>query len=271
MARKNPHDDEPNENQDFNESDDTFGLPEIEYEPLNREQEVEETPEAEPTNEHSWNTEETYDTSASSETYEDTNEPVEPYDEPPPLEEANPDYQYDYEEEESSPVWPKALLIVLIILLALGGGGWYFFYYKPQQDEIARREAEAKERANEAAMKEQARRDSIAQVQADYEQHMRDSLAKINELTPAAGTIETLSSRTGRYHVVVASDIDDDLLMDFAKRLSAKGISSRIIPPFGNVKFFRLTIADGDSFGEAQSKANELKPEYGDGLWVMKY
>ena len=39
--RKKPGEDGPNENsENINESDDTFGLPEIEYEPLKREEET---------------------------------------------------------------------------------------------------------------------------------------------------------------------------------------------------------------------------------------
>jgi len=102
------------------------------------------------------------------------------------------------------------------------------------------------------------------------QKRISDSLAII-ELKPAEGTIETLEGRTGRYYVVVASDIDDDLLMDHAKDLSGKGISSKIIPPHGKVRFYRLAIADGDTYTSAQATADGLKAEHGDKLWVTKY
>jgi len=95
-----------------------------------------------------------------------------------------------------------------------------------------------------------------------------DSLAKAS---PAQGTIETLSERTRRYFVVVSSNIDDDLLMDYAKKLSAKGVSSKIIPPFGTTKFYRLAIADFDTYSAAQSSADVSKAEYGSALWVIRY
>ena len=68
-----------------------------------------------------------------------------------------------------------------------------------------------------------------------------------------------------------ARPIDDDLLMDYAKKLSAKGVSTKIIPPFGDNKFYRLAIADQDSFALAQSNADAAKADYGAGVWVIKY
>ena len=65
--------------------------------------------------------------------------------------------------------------------------------------------------------------------------------------------------------------IDDDLLMDYAKKLSAKGVSTKIIPPFGTKKFFRLAIGDHDTFALAQTNADAAKADYGGGVWVIKY
>jgi hypothetical protein len=71
--------------------------------------------------------------------------------------------------------------------------------------------------------------------------------------------------------VVIASAIDGDLIMDYARKLSAKGINAKIIPPFGNVKFHRLTVAEGETFAAAAQTAEGLKGEYTDGAWVIKY
>ena len=59
--------------------------------------------------------------------------------------------------------------------------------------------------------------------------------------------------------------------MDEAQRMSAKGVSTKIIPPYGKWKFYRLTISDDETFALAQAKADELKAQFGNGLWVMKY
>ncbi|HEU5291758.1 MAG TPA: hypothetical protein VFU05_14010, partial [Cyclobacteriaceae bacterium] len=63
----------------------------------------------------------------------------------------------------------------------------------------------------------------------------------------------------------------DDLLTDYAKKLTDQGVSSKLIPPFGKYKLYRLAIADGDTFAATQEIANGKKAEYGDALWVLKY
>ena len=88
---------------------------------------------------------------------------------------------------------------------------------------------------------------------------------------PVIGTIETLTAPTRRYYVIVTSDIDDDLLMDYAKKLSEKGVSTKIIPPFGGKNFYRLAIADHDSFASAQTNADAAKSDYGNTVWVLRY
>jgi hypothetical protein len=60
--------------------------------------------------------------------------------------------------------------------------------------------------------------------------------------------------------------------MDYAKKLSANGVSTKIIPPFGKSSFHRLAVADGDTYQTTQATADELKGgDYGDKLWVVKY
>jgi len=56
-----------------------------------------------------------------------------------------------------------------------------------------------------------------------------------------------------------------------AKKMSASGVSSKIIPPFGKWKFYRLAIADFDTFANAQAHADSKKAELGNGLWVIRY
>ena len=256
MAKgKTPNEDQPNDSENFNESDDTFGLPEIEYEPIDRDK-----------------SESTETTQEESTTYESQSSYQEETQEPTPMEEDNysqQSYSYSYQ-EEPSPVWPKALLIVVLILVVLGGGLWYFLYYKPQKDEEERLLAEKARREEVARRAEQARADSIRRVENERQQRIADSLALANT-RPAEGSIEQLGGRTGTYYVIAASNIDDDLLMDYARKLSSQGVSSKIIPPFGKVNFYRLAIEEGGTYQETQAKADNLKGEFGDKLWVLKY
>ena len=83
--------------------------------------------------------------------------------------------------------------------------------------------------------------------------------------------INTLNTRTGRSYVVVGSFFDDDLAMDYAKDLKAKGTTSYIIPPFGKSKFTRVAVEETGSFAEASTIANELAGQYKEQPWPLKY
>lgn len=260
MARRKQPEDEPEENDDQNGgSDDTFGLPEIEYEPINRENPPAGNvppPEPEP-------------------------EPQEKVDQPEYIEEqpvTDTPMERDevrqteytstyYDDDEGNSPWPKILGIGLLILI-IAGAGWYFGYKRPNDQAAAREKAQQEEQARMEANRIQQERAAEQARIAEENQRMADSVANA---TPAVGTIETLNERTGRYYVVIASAIDGDLLMDYAKTLSEKGVNAKIIPPYGNVRFHRLTVAEGETFAATQQTAEQLKSEYTEAAWVIKY
>jgi hypothetical protein len=215
--------------EDKNQEDaDNFGLPDIEYKPL-------EELDSSKSKEEEAPAEETPKTQSESQTF--------------------------YEEEESS---GSGVVIGIIVILVILVGGFLAYKYiwvpKKEKDRLAKLEQIRK-------VKEKATADSLARV-AEEERLRLEAAAKAK---PAEGTIETLSERTGRYYVVVSSSVDGDLAMDRAKKLSAEGKSSKIIPPFGKWKYYRLCIGDFDSFASAQSSADASKADWGEALWVLKY
>ncbi|MBS1559166.1 MAG: hypothetical protein JST69_10625 [Bacteroidetes bacterium] len=233
-----------------NESDDiqknqqdeeNFGLPEIEYKPLDQLEEKK--------------TEET--------TGEEHEEPREEEFHQDEHAQQKPEDVYEFEEETTSSKAPLVIGIIIALVVGVAGFMIYKFVYLPKkakQEQLAKDKAEA-ERKAEADRKAK---------EAEELRLKQEAEAKANA-KPADGTIETLAQRTGHYFVIVSSSIDGDLAMDRAKILSAKGISSKIIPPFGKWKYYRLGIGDFDSYASAQSSADASKTEYGNTLWVMKY
>jgi len=259
--RKKQNEDQPQENLDS--ADDTFGLPEIEYEPLKREateDDVIDKETTEPQSESFAQEEQPAEVPQEEETqskgeYVEENQFYEP------------NYSYPYPDDKPA-VWPKVLGFLLVLLIA-GGAVWYFVKYRPEK--LAE---EAKERRELLAIQEAARKKEADRLieQQRLEEEQRKATEAVGVATPAVGSIETLSGRSGRYYVVVASSIDGDLTMDYAKKLSAKGITTKIIPPFGNSKFHRLAVAEGDTYANAQATADGMKGgEYGDKVWVVKY
>jgi hypothetical protein len=253
MAKRDDQNEDEQKNENLNsDSDDSFGLPEIEYQPIQKKEE----PVEEPAETESAYESQSYDEPSSS--YEEEVAPVE----------EEPTYRYKPYEEEESSIWPKIIGILAVLVVALGAT-WYFVIYQPKQKaEAEKTRIEAEQRA--AAKKAQEEEENRLRLEREAAEKRRlDSLEAIK--TPPVGNIETLSGRTGRYYVVIASAIDKDLLMDYAKKLSAGGVSSKIIPPYGKHLVSRITIAEGDSFADAQAKADALKAEYGDAVWVLRY
>jgi len=231
MAKRKDKDDQANENlNDSNSGEDNFGLPDIEYKPLDTQQDQ---------------------ASSTTRTEETTTSET---------------YTYTPEEDEPSSNAPVVISILIGVVVVVGSFLVYQYWYKPKAEK-ERMELEALKK-KEAAYK-QARLDAEAAAEKRRKE-IADSTALANA-KPVIGTIETLSARTRGYYVVIASAVDGDLIMDYAKKLSVKGVSTKIIPPFGKWKFYRLTISDYDTFDAAQTSADAAKPEFGQGAWVIRY
>ncbi len=263
-SRKDSNEDDPQNENLNNDSDDSFGLPEIQYEPIRRNEPTDEPVEEVQASASPYEPEEEPQPETSELREEYTDEEQERESEY--IEEV-PTYTYQREEEEVS-LWPKILGIVLVILVALGIT-WYFALYKPKQDEEAAQARIVAEQQAAAQKQKEAEETRIRQEREAVEKRRLDSLALVK--TPTIGTIETLNARTGRYYVVIASAVDSDLLMDYAQKLTVNGVSAKIIPPFGRHRVSRLTIAEGDTFAAAAEKSEPLKAEFGDAVWVLKY
>lgn len=281
MAKKKNDDIENNDDindqnqDDFNEADDNFGLPDVDYTPLD---ETSDEPEA--SEDSSDSDEETYsssysDSNESQDTYESEETEVTAY--------ASDEYDNTSNEDESQEYVPGSYTppveensnvgkIIGIILFAVivSVGAWYMFYYRPAQQEKARIEMEQKKKAEEArlAQEKKAEEERRAREAAEAE---AARLAAEEAAKPKIGAIEAISARTGRFYCVVASAIDGDLAMDYAKKLSKKGINVTLIPPFGKSKFHRVTVDNLDSWAAAENRATELKGEFGEDVWVIKY
>lgn len=263
---------------DFNEADDSFGLPDVDYQPLDETTEEDTSSSSDDsTSSYSDDTSSSYSDSDDSYTSSDDSESdsyssdYQNNDTQEKEENSSDEYvpgSYTPPQEESSNV--GKIVAIVLILAVLGVGGWYFFIHKPAQEkEQARIEKLKKEEeAKRLAAEKKAEEERLAQEAADRE---AARLAAEEAAKPKIGTVETITARTGRYYVVIASDIDGDLAMDFANKLTKTGVSIKIIPPYGTSKFHRITVDNLDTWAAAENRANELKSEYGENVWVIKY
>ncbi len=208
--------------------------------------------------------------------------------------------------EESNRSGKTGVVIVIVVLiLSVLAGAWYWFIYTPEQEakekarleQIAREEAERERKEIEAQNKvkyeelienadiefEQENWDTAQTFYSEAsslfsdEQYPKDQLALISgELDAiaarkAAGIVETVSSPTGRFYVIVSSSVDGDLAMDYASKLAKEGTHVKMIKPFANSKVYhRVSVGDYDSREQAMSASASFST-YGNEIWVLKY
>lgn len=200
-----------------------------------------------------------------------------------------------------------AVILIMVLVVIVLAGGWYLFKYQPEQEakEKARLEQVAKEKADqkkkEQLVLDQARYEKLIadaeievgqknwQTAKDYyseasglfpnEPFPKDQLAMVNvkleeqaaiEARKAAGIIESITSPTGRFYVIVSSSIDQDLAMDYAKKLLNEGKNVKIIEPLAGELFYRVAIEGFDSRPNAVAAIGSYSA-YGDKVWVLKY
>lgn len=275
MAKKKKDVEENIENkEEFNDIDENFGLPDIEPEPL---EDLAEEPAEEVTEEV---IEETSTVHENSDTEEEMYVAAQVSEEGSFNEE---EYSEETKEEEKPAYVPgtyasKAreeesnsgkIIGVIIVLVLIGAGLWYFMYYQPAQ--VTAEKAKQEQVAADKIKKEKER---IAAEKAKEEKLRLEEEARLQaeeDAKPKIGTIETISQKTSRYYVVVSSGLDGDLAMDYAKKEVNNGTNIKLLSPLGTNKFYRVTVADYDTWVEAENAANDMKSTFGDGVWVLKY
>lgn len=286
MAKKKQKDEEKNKEfnedsfEDINDADDSFGLPDVEMEPLSEVDEPAEKTE-EPAEEET-TPEDTVDEDIEGESSQkvEASEKDYSYKEPGEDEKVDETETVDQSAEtkdtssylppKQESIMPKLLIfgaIVIVAALAV----WYFLFYKPEQarlatEEKARQELVEKQRADEERLQQEADR-----KREEEEEAARLAALEAEPTESELGTITEITERTGRYYVVIGSFIDDDLAKDYGNKLAVEGLSTSLISPFGTMKFYRLALASHESFAEAQGNADELKATYGEALWVLKF
>jgi hypothetical protein len=184
-----------------------------------------------------------------------------------PLEKEDDDYQgfmdntgheseryYDYEKRRGSPV-----LVVFLILFILGGivfGVYWFQFRNTGSGTVV---------APETYQLPTPVRPEIIEEPVIYEQF------SVPEPVQSTGEFQVVSSPSSSYYIVVGSFIDDDLAMDHSKLLNSQGINTYLIEPINNNKFYRLAIGNFGTWGEAVENLDELKFNFGQDIWVLKF
>lgn len=236
-------------NKDENEDADNFGLPEIEDEsdkgedlgdPFSdtwqeeKEEEIYSNPDDYPVSE---STESTYDYTDDPDESDTTQETYK-----------SSYYEEEYGRKKSPVIW---IVLGIVMLVAIIIGIFWWMNRTPEEPPVV-----------------------TPVIERPVERQPEPVVQKEPEPTPEpvkqAGVFE-INQPTGRYHVIVASSIDKDLVLDYGNRLAKKGMTCNVLAPRGNRKFHRLSVADYASLNDAAIKSEQLKSEFGDEVWVIRY
>jgi len=246
----------PKSNKKEEEDSDDFGLPEIEGEsektdddlgdPFAEETWEEKKPEEE---NYSYNEDYTSDENADSTyAYSEENEDTNTAD-------SDDEYRSSYYEEEygrkKSPVgWIIAGIVILILIIV---AVFWWINREPEPAPVKQPVVE-----QQPVVTEPEPEPEPVEPEPDPEPVKQAGVFEINQ-------------PDGRYHVIIASSIDKDLVMDYGKKLAQQGMTCNILAPLGNRKFHRLSVADYISLNDAAMKSDQLKSEFGDEVWVIRY
>ena len=165
----------------------------------------------------------------------------------------------DIQPQQKASSWPMWAALGVILLLA----GIFVYFFVIEGDPEPEKVAEVPETSVEAAV--------IPEETAPAEPVEDEWTAPVEEEPKAAGTVSSISSRTGRYYVIAGSFIDGDLAQDYAEELAKKGMDAKIIEPSGTRKFYRLSVKDGESLVDLQAELDSLRAEFGENVWIVKY
>lgn len=258
MKEKEHNEDDENkkksesENSDYFEDNDEFGLPEMQdaEEPYQKEDEPNETFASE---DYSSDRDYASDPDDSDYTYNEEEE----YEEAPA---ENKSYYVhglddDDDDERKGPGTGLIVFLVILFLLGIGFGVWYFILRTPEPPAPITKPVESV-----------APDTTFEEPEPEPEPIIKDDPTSI-----VAGTVTQLNSSTGRYYVIIASFIDDDLGMDYGKKLAKQGVGTTLLAPKSARGFYRLAIADFVSLQDAAVKAEEAKSTYGNNVWVLRY
>jgi poly-beta-1,6-N-acetyl-D-glucosamine synthase len=190
---------------------------------------------------------------------------------------------HDTPKANSSVYWWAAVFLIGILSLA---GYWYFrnSEREPQQiSSVPKPEVTIQQMKQDTAVVNAV--DSIVGQHADSayisEQLVKDSVVQEQQTIPIeqvvvtqqlrSGIIDTVMEKTGTYYIIVASVLNPEFVQEYTRKLSKKGIDSVIIPNYTTHQYNLVSVSHSADLDDAKQQLAALKPEYGDGIWILKY
>lgn len=158
----------------------------------------------------------------------------------------------------------RIVIIGTVVILAVAFG-LYFTFSGDGDQEIAKTEQVTPKPQPKPQPKEEAPKEEVKETPQPTPKPAATPTAA------PAGTVNELQSRTGKAYIIIASFVDGDLAKDHADQIAADGKSPYVIPPFNNGLYYRVAIAEFQTFADASQNINRYKEEFGQDIWTLRY
>lgn len=84
-------------------------------------------------------------------------------------------------------------------------------------------------------------------------------------------TANLINGKSGRFFIIVGGFSSKKNAVKLREKLISDGLEAKVISPMAGSELFRVSLGDYSDKAAAQEKANGLKSDYGNELWIMQY
>lgn len=97
----------------------------------------------------------------------------------------------------------------------------------------------------------------------------QEKISKSTEVKYSTANI--IQGKSGRFFVIVGGFAKKHNAVKLREKLVEEGLESKILAPIESDGLFRVSLADFDNMSAALQKAEEMKGNYGENIWVKAY
>ena len=177
------------------------------------------------------------------------------------------------------------LSIIFLFCIGIGLSGWYYLYYyqTPVVVEDLEDSSPLYGEKNEVAMKfqvaetqgngnsEKGNMHVTTQSDIDGVKKELEKMAQKPLQLVKGGSYEQITSPQGIYHIVVGSFLNRTMAKQLVNQLIKEQRGVMLIIPARTERYYQVTIAQTTTRDEAEERLKNLKPIYGENIWILNY
>jgi cell division protein FtsN len=97
----------------------------------------------------------------------------------------------------------------------------------------------------------------------------QEEISKTEDVKLSSGNL--INGKSGRYFIIVGGFSSKRNAVRLREKLISDGLEAKVISPMAGSELFRVSLGDYSDKAAAHEKANVLKSDYGNELWIMQY